>query len=76
MELTQGLPSVIVPVLSKTIVSTFANCSTQLPSLIRIPFFAAFPIAAEKAAAVENLIPQTKSMTSILNARLILKVNK
>ena len=48
----------IVPVLSNITVSAFDNSSIKLLPLTKIPFLAAVFIAAEKATAVESLIPQ------------------
>ena len=39
-SVTTGLPSVNVPVLSKAIVSIFANFSTYMPPLNKTPFLA------------------------------------
>ena len=52
ISVTLGLPSVIVPVLSKTTVSILSVASSTSPSLIRIPIFALRPVPTIKAVGV------------------------
>ncbi len=54
ISVTLGLPSVIVPVLSKTIVSILCVFSSTAPPLIKIPYSAPLPVPTIIAVGVAN----------------------
>ena len=58
IDVTRGLPSVSVPVLSRMSVSASVRVWRDPPPLMSTPLRAAVEIAAERAAAVERRIPQ------------------
>jgi len=61
---TSGLPVVIVPVLSKMMVSTLFSFSRLAPLRIRMPFRAAFPMLATIAAGVARVNAQGHAITN------------
>ena len=73
-SVTCGLPAVIVPVLSKTIVRIFSETSSALPLLMRIPFSAPRPIPTMTAVGVASPMAQGQAMiktaTALSNAIL------
>ena len=54
MSVTTGLPSVIVPVLSKTIVCSSCVVSSALADLNKIPFIAPWPVPTMMAVGVAS----------------------
>ena len=54
MSVTTGTPLVIVPVLSRTIISALPVCSSEVEVLKRIPFFAATPLPTIIATGVAS----------------------
>ena len=54
MSVTLGFPSVIVPVLSKTMVSIFPPISSASADLKRIPFSAPLPVPTIMATGVAS----------------------
>ncbi len=61
---TSGFPSVIVPVLSKTMALTFFVSSKLSASLIKIPFSAPFPTPTIMAVGVANPRAQGHAITN------------
>ena len=57
-ETILGLPSIMVPVLSSSTVLALLICSINVPPLISTPCLTAVLMAAEKAVAVDSLMPQ------------------
>ena len=72
---TSGVPLVIVPVLSKHIVVTFANSSMTTPPFIRTPFLAAFPTLAITAVGVAKTNAHGQAITKIDITRIMSFVN-
>ena len=72
MSVTNGLPSVSVPVLSTTIVSTACAVSRASPDLIKMPFSAPLPVPTMIATGVANPSAHgqliTRTLTAIENA--------
>ena len=64
----RGLPSVSVPVLSRTTVSIWASRSRASPLLKRMPSCAPRPIATVSAAGTASPIAQGQAMTSTVTA--------
>ena len=62
--MTTGLPSVIVPVLSSTTVSTRCAVSSASPDLIRMPFSAPFPVPTMIATGVASPSAHGQEITS------------
>ena len=58
IETTFGRPSVMVPVLSSSTVLAALICSMYAPPLMSTPRLTAVLMAAEKAVAVDSLMPQ------------------
>ena len=73
ISVTLGLPSVIVPVLSRTTVSILCATSRLTTFLIIMPFSAPFPVPAIIAAGVASPSAQgqemTRTATAILSAK-------
>lgn len=63
ISVTFGFPSVIVPVLSKTIASILHATSSGSPHLIRIPFCAHFPVPTIIAVGVASPSAQGHAIT-------------
>ena len=63
--MTFGVPSVNVPVLSKTIVSISFNFSKASPDFIKIPSSAPFPVPTIIAVGVANPNEQGQAMIKI-----------
>ena len=77
-DTTRGAPTVRVPVLSSTTVSTVESCSRWVPSLTKAPQRAARAIAARTARGVPAATPQAPAtmMTEIVarTSRVVRKV--
>ena len=73
---TSGVPLVMVPVLSKQIVVTFANSSITMPPFINTPFLAAFPTLATTAVGVAKTNAQGQAITKIDITRIISLVSR
>ena len=77
-----GFPEVIVPVLSKTIVSTLCNVSRLWADLIKIPWLAALPVPTIIATGVAKPKAQGQEITNTLialdraNSKLCLNANQ
>ena len=67
-SVTENCPSVSVPVLSNTTVSTFRATSSAPPSRIKMPFSAARPIPTASAAGVASPSAHGQAMISTLTA--------
>ena len=63
ISVTSGFPSVMVPVLSKIIVSTLHSISNGSPPLIRIHFSAHFPVPTINAVGVASHKAQGQAIT-------------
>ena len=70
-SLTSGFPFVMVPVLSKAIISVAAKRSRASPSFIRKPCFEALPIAAMIAVGVASTREHGQNTTRIVTALMI-----
>ena len=68
MPVTCGLPSVIVPVLSNIIASTFLANSRLSASFIKIPFSAPLPTPTIIAVGVANPNAQGQAITKTVTA--------
>ena len=66
--MTYGLPCVIVPVLSKIIVSMLVSFSNASPDLIRMPNSAPFPVPTITATGVASPKAHGQDMTKIATA--------
>ena len=64
MSVTSGLPSVSVPVLSKTMASILYAVSSASPLLIRMPFSAPLPVPTMMAVGVARPSAHGQAMTS------------
>ena len=73
ISVTSGFPSVIVPVLSKTIVFTLQRVSRGSPPLIKTPFSAHFPVPTIIAVGVAN--PNAHGQAIINTASALLNAN-
>ncbi len=63
-SVTLGLPSVMVPVLSSTTVSSLCAVSSALPSRMSTPFSAPLPVPTMMAVGVARPRAQGHAMTS------------
>lgn len=63
MSVTSGVHSVMVPVLSKTMVSTLQRVSRGSPPLIKMPFSAPFPVPTIIAVGVASPKAQGQAIT-------------
>ena len=68
MAWTEKLPSVRVPVLSKTMVEVLANCSSTTPPLMTTPSFAAAPMPEKKLSGTEMTSAHGQEMTRKVSA--------
>ena len=68
MSVTWGFPSVMVPVLSNTIASTFRAISRLSASLIRMPHSAPFPMPTMIAVGVANPNAQGQAIINTVTA--------
>jgi len=73
MSVTSGLPSVIVPVLSNTIVLILCVVSRASPPLIKTPYSAPFPVPTIMAVGVARPNAQGQAITN--TAIKIVKAN-
>src|SRR5699024_9235585 len=75
ISVTTGSPSVMVPVLSNTIVSTFPVLSKASALLIKTPFSAPFPVPTMMAMGVAKPRAQGQAITNTEIAMVKAKVN-
>src|SRR5699024_12723742 len=66
ISVTTGLPSVMVPVLSNTIVSSLCVVSSATPLLMRTPFSAPLPVPIMIDVGVARPSAQGQATTSIV----------
>ncbi|VVB99371.1 Uncharacterised protein [uncultured archaeon] len=70
MSVTRGLPSVIVPVLSKMTAFILCICSSASASFIRMPFCAPMPVPTMIAVGVASPNAQGQAITSTETANI------
>ena len=75
MSVTRGVPSVSVPVLSKTMVSTAASRSSGSPPLIRMPAAAPRPLATITAVGTARPMAQGQAMINTATAAVSADAN-
>ncbi len=74
-SLTMGFPMVMVPVLSSTMVSSFAAFSRASLRLNKIPFSAPLPVPAMMAVGVARPSAQGQAMTRTATMRIMAGTN-